>query len=55
MCDLVTQRKPIVEGSSSALILDESRTMTTILCDVFGMHESRANEFAGQMEAQPKP
>jgi hypothetical protein len=55
MCDLVTQREPTVEGSSLAFIPDESRTMNAILRDVFGMHESRGNEFAGQMEAQPKP
>jgi hypothetical protein len=53
MCDLVNQREPIVEGNSSAPILNESRTMNAMLHDVFGMHESRVDRFASHIEAQP--
>jgi hypothetical protein len=52
MCDIVSQRDPIVKENSSAPILDESRTMNAMLCDVFGVHESRADGFASHIEAQ---
>jgi hypothetical protein len=48
MCDLVSQREPIVEGNSSAPVFDESRTMNAMLCDVFGMHKSRADDVGAQ-------
>jgi hypothetical protein len=53
MCDLVTQREPIMKGYSLAPVLDESRTMNAMLRDVFGMHLSRVDKFASHMEVQP--